>query len=312
MTSAMLLRRRLLLVLAVPVLALVGAAAAPFPDSVPLPVDFQPEGIAVGTGSTFYAGSLNDGDIYRGDLHTGEGSVFIDRAEGQAAGLKVDERRHRLFVAGATGPAIVYDTRDGSEIATFQLGTPGESFINDVVVTNDGAYFTDTFSPTIHRVPIAPDGTLGEPETITVTGPASPVVGFGLNGIDATPDGKSLIVVNTGLGGAFTVDKATGASSLIVDGLPDGPDGILLDGHVLWVVANFSNTLVKVALAPDLSSGEVAGTLTDDLFRVPTTVAEHGSKLVLVNGRFDLGFPPPFGPGAPPGTDFDVVQVDKP
>ena len=30
------------------------AAAAPFPSSVPLPVDFQPEGIAVGTGSTFY------------------------------------------------------------------------------------------------------------------------------------------------------------------------------------------------------------------------------------------------------------------
>jgi hypothetical protein len=34
------------------------AGAAPFPDSVLLPVDFQPEGIAVGTGSTFHVGSL--------------------------------------------------------------------------------------------------------------------------------------------------------------------------------------------------------------------------------------------------------------
>jgi hypothetical protein len=32
------------------------ATAAPFPDSVPLPVDFAPEGISPGTGSTFYAG----------------------------------------------------------------------------------------------------------------------------------------------------------------------------------------------------------------------------------------------------------------
>jgi hypothetical protein len=29
----------------------------------------------------------------------------------------------------------------------------------------------------------------------------------------------------------------------------------------------------------------------------------------LVNARFDLGLPPPFGPGAPPGTEYDVVVV---
>ena len=58
------------------------AIAAPFPDSVPLPVDFAPEGIAVGAGSTFYAGSLTSGDIYRGDLRSGEGGVFIDAPAG--------------------------------------------------------------------------------------------------------------------------------------------------------------------------------------------------------------------------------------
>jgi hypothetical protein len=66
------------LVLIAPVLALTMGAAPAFPDSVPLPNDFAPEGIAVGTGSTFYVGSLVDGDIYRGDLRSGEGSVFID------------------------------------------------------------------------------------------------------------------------------------------------------------------------------------------------------------------------------------------
>jgi hypothetical protein len=42
---------------------------------------------------------------------------------------------------------------------------------------------------------------------------------------------------------------------------------------------------------------------------VPTTVARHWSRLAVVDGRFDLGLPPPFGPRAPPGTDFDVVLV---
>jgi hypothetical protein len=44
------------------------ADAVPFTDSIPLPVDFAPEGIAVGAGSTFCAGSLIIGDIIRGDV----------------------------------------------------------------------------------------------------------------------------------------------------------------------------------------------------------------------------------------------------
>lgn len=310
------LRRFLVPVLVVPLLAITGAASTPFPSSVPLPDDFAPEGIAIGTGSTFYVGSLLDGDIYRGDLRSGSGGIFIDETDGQAVGLKVDERGHRLFVAGgATGQGIVYDTRDGSTIATYQFAPAGEAFLNDVVVTKGGAYFTDTFSPRIFRVPIAADGTLGQVETIEVSGPASPVIGFGLNGIDATPNGDTLIVANSGLGGVFTIDPTTGASTQITlpsGPLPDSPDGILLEGRTLWIVANFSNALVKLELSPDLSSGQIVAVVTDELFRVPTTIASHGNRLALVNGRFDLGLPPPFGPGAPEGTDYDVVVIDKP
>ena len=49
-----------------------------------------------------------------------------------------------------------------------------------------------------------------------------------------------------------------------------------------------------------------------DRFRVPTTVAEHGHQLALVNGRFDLGLPPPLGTACLQRTDYDVVLVDKP
>jgi hypothetical protein len=43
------------------------------------------------------------------------------------------------------------------------------------------------------------------------------------------------------------------------------------------------------------------------LFDDPTTVAKYGDDLALPNGRYNLGLPPPFGPGAPPGTTFNVI-----
>ena len=91
--------------------------------------------------------------------------------------------------------------------------------------------------------------------------------------------------------------------------MPGTPDGLQLEGHTAWVVENFANSLARVKLSADLTSGTVVDVITSPLFHVPTTVARHGSTLALVNGRFDLGFPPPFGPGAPPGTTFDVVQI---
>jgi sugar lactone lactonase YvrE len=308
------------LALIVSAVALTVAAGAPFPASIPLPVDFAPEGIAAGPESTFYAGSLITGDIYRGSLRTGEGAIFVDAPPGrQAAGMKVEESTQRLWVAGGlNAKAYVYSTRDGSTVADLTLtATPG-TLINDVVVTNDAAYFTDSFHPALYQVPIGPGGAIGAPQTIPLSGPAAVIIGElpNLNGIDATPDGKTLIVGHSPLGALFLVDPLTGVSSAIeVTGgtiTPGTPDGILLDGKTLWVVENFSERLVKIELSPDLTSGVITAVVTSDLFRVPATVAEDGNRLALVNARFDLGLPPPFGPGAPPGTEFDVVQLDKP
>jgi sugar lactone lactonase YvrE len=296
--------------------ALAGPAVArPFPDSIALPDDFAPEGIATGAGTTFYAGSITLGDIYRGDLRTGQGAIFVDAPTGRSAtGLKADRRHGLLFVAGGfTGQAYVYDLRTGAPVASYQFATPGSSLINDVIVTRDAAYFTDSFAPVLYVVPIGPGGALGPGETLALSGPAATVVpgAVGLNGIVATRDGKTLIVNHTALGALFTVDAASGESTAIdVDGLIAGTlDGLLLEGCDLWVVENFANTLARVSLSPDLSSGQITATITSPLFRVPTTIARHRSRLAAVNARFDLGFPPPLGPGAPPGTDFNVVLV---
>src|SRR5438093_7995617 len=94
------------------------AADRPFPDVVPLPPGFQPEGIATGRGTTFYVGSISTGAVYRGDLRTGTGSVLVQGGSGTAAiGLGIDGR-NRLFVAGgATGKAFVYDATTGDQLA---------------------------------------------------------------------------------------------------------------------------------------------------------------------------------------------------
>ena len=146
-------------------------------------------------------------------------------------------------------------------------------------------------------------------------GPAATVVpgDFNLNGIQATRNGRTLIVNHSALGALFTIDARTGASAPIaVDGLiPGTPDGLLLTGgHTLWVVENTANTIVRVRLSDHLTRGTIKATITDPRFAVPTTVAKHGDELAVVNSRFDLGLPPPFGPGAPPGTPFEVVVVE--
>jgi hypothetical protein len=310
--------RRIVPVIGLMLVVIVGvpASAKQQPTTVPLPVDFQPEGIAVGTGDTFYVGSLRDGDVYRGDLSTGKGALFVDTSDRAALGMRVDEARKLLFVAGGPGGHVyVYDTRDGSEVADIAVGPP-TAFTNDVALTRDAAYFTDTFAPTIYRLPYDRGG-FGAPTAIPVTGPAGVSIPgtFGLNGIDATRNGSTLIVNHSDQGILALVDPETGVSQEIpISGgslVPGTLDGLQLTGRRVFVVENFANAIVAVRLSADFAAGVLVDTITSDLFQVPTTAALHGSTIAAVNGRFDLGFPPPFGPGAPPGTEFDVVLVSR-
>ena len=327
------MKRILSVSLAMVLMLMIGASATlaangddAFPKIIPVPDGFYPEGIAVGRGTDFFVGSLLDGDIYRGNLRTGEGTVLVQKEvlDGDiAVGLAVDRRTNYLFVAGGSGTARVYDAGTGGDpVAVYQLTAESfpYTFVNDIIVTPDAAYFTDSFRPFIYRVPLGPGGALPNPsavEEIPLSGDFVHVPGdINANGIVATPDGKRLIISNTATGSLYLVDPETGSASQIDLGggaLPSGSaDGLLLDGKTLYVMQNFLNQISVVRLASDLASGEVIGTITDTAFTVPATIAEFGSSLYAINARFDMGFPPFFGgPFHDPPLEYDIVKVPK-
>jgi sugar lactone lactonase YvrE len=280
------------------------AAAEPFPGVIPLPNGWAAEGVAVGHGTTVYAGSLADGAIWKGDLRTGEGSVLVPGTEGGVSvGLKAD--RGLLYVAGGpTGTATVYDAGSGALVETFALTAPAAGFVNDVTVTRDAAWFTDSFAAVLYRVGLGPAGVpTGQVETVPLGGDWVQGTGFGANGIAATPDGKALLVVNSTTGLVYVVDPTTGdATEIDADTSLTSGDGILLRGTTLYVVRNQLNEVAVLALSPDLLSATLTATLTDPDFDVPTTVAAHGADLYAVNARF--------GTPVTPDTEYDIVEVD--
>ena len=270
-----------------------------------LPAATSAEGIAGGPGSTFFAGDLVTGDIFRGDVQRGTATRFIDAPDGrQAAGMKFDQRTGLLFVAGlATGQGYVYDTDTGSTVAVEQFADPATGpVINDVTLTRDGAWFTDSTHPVLYFMPVA-HGVPGAFSTLALSGPAAEINGaFSLNGIAATPDGKTLVVAHTGNASLYTVDPASGASARVEGVSVSNVDGILLEGNRLWAVQNFDNQISVVRLSPDLGSGVVERVITNGAFEVPTTVAKHGSSLAVINAKFDTGFPPT-------ADQYDIVIV---
>lgn len=284
----------------------VAAQGSAFPNRINLPEGFQPEGIAT-AGEQFYVGSIPTGAVYRGSLRTGAGAVLVPAQTGRSAiGLKAD--RGRLFVAGGnTGNAYAYNAKTGALIRTYSLAT-GNTFVNDVVVTKRAAWFTDSFTPVLYRVPLRANGRPGAPSsatTVPLSGDYQHGAGFNVNGIDATANGKTLVIVQSGTGKLFTVSP-TGATRAIGlaggESVPNG-DGILLDGRTLYVVQNQLNVVAKISLAANLRSGRVVQRIASPGFDVPTTIADLGSRLYAVNARFSTT--------PTPSTEYWVTQVKK-
>jgi sugar lactone lactonase YvrE len=309
--------RRLLIISPLILLALAmplapTAAQQAFPEVIPLQEGFQPEGIASGVGNTFYTGSLNGGAIFRGNLRSGEVEMIAGPGARMAVGMKYDSRSGLLFVAGgAFGTAYVFNGQTGQLVKTYQL-TTSASFINDVNVTRQAAYFTDSSQKQFYRLPLGPRGALPEPEevlTIPLDDGFDFAPGeFNANGVVATENGDQLIIVNTTFGKLYRVNPLSGAAVGIdlSGGDAQSGDGLVLRGHTLYVVQNFQNRIAVIKLQPDLSSGAVIDHLRSQFFRIPTTAAAFGDALYAVNARFNV-----IPPGQPaPDDTFEAVRVE--
>ncbi|MBB5873741.1 streptogramin lyase [Allocatelliglobosispora scoriae] len=276
-------------------------AGGGFPDIIGLPDGFQPEGIAIGAGTTFYVGSLVDGAIYRGDLRDGRGGLFIPGRPGsQAIGLELDDRG-RLWVCTGVG-AAVYQASTGRRLAEWDFGG---SFVNDAKATGRAVWFTDSYRGVLVKVPIGRHGELPGPagfETVTPTGPLAEVDAFN-NGIESTECG-ALIIGQMVAARLVRFDPATGGSS-VVDlrgGSAANADGLLRRGGVLYVVRNFDNAISKFRLDADGGVARPIGQLTSPAFDIPATIGAFGTSIYAVNGRFNIEAPAP--------TDtYDVVRV---
>ncbi|MEQ4721682.1 hypothetical protein [Nonomuraea sp. B19D2] len=138
-------------------------------------------------------------------------------------------------------------------------------------------------------------GALGPARALKLTGPAADAPGnFNLNGIAATPDGKTLIVARTHTQRVYTVDRRTGASAVIEGITVLNVDGIVLQGRRLWIVQNFNNKIARFEFSGDLHRGTLEKEITSPAFGVPTTAAVFGGTLAAVNAHFDTGFPPTY------------------
>lgn len=277
------------------------AVQAPALDRYALPADVTfPEGIAHDPArGVIYTASALTGALARVDLKTRQSELVTPAGvlvpTGSTTfpavlGMKLDGA-NRLWVAGGrTGRMLLIDTRTGRVLKQFEVPAPGGSLINDVALIGTTGYFTDTRMPTLWRVEARGDQ-IGDLEPwLRFDGTVLQYdSSANLNGIAATPDGRSLIVVQMGKGLLFRIDVGTKAVSAIDTAGADltGADGLVLDGRTLYVVRQPAAEIVTVALSDDHTKGTVIARFKDAQLAWPATAAKVDDRLLVVNTQFN-------------------------
>ena len=299
----------------------ISADDPPFPKIVETLTGSPPEGFAIGKGSTAYNSSPL-GSIYKVDLRSGQGEILVPVQNPDPLtacvilGMRVDPRTNYLFAAGCfNGNAFVYDADTGALLMEYQLNTSGEfGVVNDLTITNDAVYFTDSFRPVLYRLPLSSNGGIpADPGAATeIPLPpefqnTDPFCCTG-NGIVSTPNGKTLIIGHSNLARLYRLDTATGdVNQIAVDGPLSGfLDGIAMQGSTLYIMTPYDfpgppvsiDRIQVVELDKDYLAGKLVDTITDpDNLDGVASGAIFGSYLYVNNARYAT-FPEPTTPYA--------------
>lgn len=279
-------------VLLAPATAAVQPADPDLPATIDLPDGFQPEGIESDAAGNLYVGSLRDGDIWTVNVLTGDEGLLVDNASDAglvSVGLHLD-RDGRLWVAGEFTKQIrVYDVATGELLETYLFPTAG--FINDLDISRNAVYATDSLVQQLLVIPLEEDGGLPDPSaatTMALSGEISYSAGFNANGIAAR--GGWLVLVQSNEGLLFKVNPRTGETTTIDTGGYDvtNGDGLELRGKTLYVVRNFSNLVAVLTMRAGLTEAEFVGDFTSEDFDldIPTTGTLSQGALWVVNARF--------------------------
>ena len=177
-----------------------------------------------------------------------------------------------------------------------------------MVLTSTMAWFTDSRQAQLYGVPLVRRGAPA-PASSVVTLPLTgdwaqtPLVN-NANGITTSPDGRSLLVVQSNTGFLFRVDPGSGRATRVDLGgtLLTNGDGLLRQGRILYAVQNRLNRVAVLRLNRTGSRGELVRALTSPDFDVPTTVAAYGRSLYLPNARFGTTDPEP--------ADYWVTRIN--
>ena len=266
-------------------------APSNLPARIDLPPGFQPEGIE-SFGPFLFAGSLTDGAIWRGSAETGLGRIIVPGETGKVAtGLHID-KWNRLWVAGGpTGTIRVYRILDGGLLQTYTF--TGTGFINDLDITRNAVYATDSQNAQLAVVPLGRFGRLPDPSAVRLLplkGDFKLQPGFNANGIAAR--GRFLIMVQSNTGLLFRVHPRTGVTRKINTGgyLVTNGDGLELRGRTLYVVRNQDNLVAVLRLNESLRKAGFRGEITapPGALSVPTTATTTLGALWVVNARFGI------------------------
>ena len=250
-----------------------------------------PEGMALSSDGMVVTGSSTTGTIYTAEQSD---STLVARSVAganlpAALGMTVDANR-LYFTSGDNAQVGVYDlnTNQAVNVYTAPSPTAGDStLLNDLVLVGDYGYVTDSYRPVLFR--FATDGSASEltPWLDLTDSPIRYESGFNLNGIDVTPGGEHLIVMQSNTGKLFRITVATQEITEInLDGENiQGGDGIYLAENRVYVALNAPGKVARVAMNADFSRGEV--TIVAEDLQFPTAVAVDKSVLYILNSQLD-------------------------
>jgi N-acetylneuraminic acid mutarotase len=303
------------------------------PDLIPIhALELEAEGIELGQNDDFFVSGFSyssffstafgtpnpgvsemAGAIYKGNLRTGDGALLVQPTGKPVGGLSYDARTNYLyaatghsdsFLSGAyrEGGVVVYDASTGALIA--EIGFGDNKIVNDLLVTEDGVYCTDSHNPHLFKIVLEEGGKLPSPpvfesipmpnfEMANVSDADGNVIDIDLNanGIVKSVNGNQLIVVNVSTGILHLIDPDNGSNvPITIQGeetiFPNG-DGLYRDGHTLYICRNFPNKIAVVQLSDDSTQGTFVRNLESPDLDVPTSIIGDGDSIYAINTNFN-------------------------